>query len=133
LEAKGDWAGAQALWLQLIPPATPLQRAQLELALAMNHERSGHLAAVFDAGSPIKSPEIRRILLRNLAGPALLRQQAKAVDVTEEERDTALFTLLYKDLMRGHYRDFGADLALLPDPLPEKPSVPWDQSLSLFR
>ncbi|WP_343714531.1 hypothetical protein [Inquilinus sp.] len=132
LEAKGDWAGAQSLWLQLIPLAKPLQRAQLELALAMNYERSGKLAAVFEAGSPIRTPEIRRILLRNLAGQALLRQQAKATDATEEERDTALFTLLYKDLMRGHYRGFGTDLALLPDPLPEKPSVPWDQSLTLF-
>jgi hypothetical protein len=132
LEAKGDWAGAQALWLQLIPLAKPLQRAQLELALAMNYERSGKLATVFEPGSPIKSPEIRRILLRNLAGQALLRQQAKATKATEQERDTALFTLLYKDLMRGHYRSFGTDLALLPDPLPEKPSVPWDQSLTLF-
>ncbi len=132
LEAKGDWAGAQALWLQLIPLAKPLQRAQLELALAMNYERSGKLATVFEPGSPIKSPEIRRILLRNLAGQALLRQQAKATDATEQERDTALFTLLYKDLMRGHYRSFATDLALLPDPLPEKPSVPWDQSLTLF-
>lgn len=132
LEAKGDWAGAQALWLQLIPLAKPLQRAQLELALAMNYERSGKLAAVFEPGSPIKTPEIRRILLRNLAGQALLRQQAKAADATEEERRTALFTLLYKDLMRGHYRGFGTDLALLPDPLPEDPSVPWDQSLTLF-
>jgi len=132
LEAKGDWAGAQRLWLRLIPLARPLQRAQLELALAMNYERSGQLAAVFSPGSPIRSLEIREILLRNLAGPALLRQQAKASDATEEERDTALFTLLYKDLMRGRYRDFGADLALLPDPLPEKPSVPWDRSLTLF-
>jgi hypothetical protein len=133
LEAKGDWTEAQALWLQLIPLAKPLQRAQLELALAMNYERDGKLATVFEPGSPIKTPEIRRILLRNLADPALLRQQAKAADATEEERRTALFTLLYKDLMRGHYRGFGTDLALLPDPLPEDPSVPWDQSLTLFR
>ena len=113
-------------------PLDPLQRAQLELALAMNYERSGQLATVFSPGSPIRTQEVREILLRNLAGPALLRQQAKASDATEEERDTALFTLLYKDLMRGHYRDFGTDMALLPDPLPEKPSVPWDRSLTLF-
>jgi hypothetical protein len=134
LEAKGDWAGAQDLWLKLMPlvQQQPLQRAQLDLALAMNYERSGRLATVFAPDSPIQTPQIRQILLRNLAGPALLRQQAKAARAPETEQDTALFTLLYKDLLRGHYRDFGSDLALLPDPLPEKPSVPWDQSLSLF-
>ncbi|CRM24783.1 hypothetical protein [Pseudomonas sp. 37 R 15] len=110
LEAKPDWAGAQALWLQLLPLATqPLQRDQLELALAMNYERSGQLAKVFAADSPISAKQVRYILLRNVAGPDLLRQQiANASDPTE--RQSAQFVLLYKDLLHNQFATFADDL-----------------------
>ena len=110
LEAKQDWKGAEALWLQLLPLAKqPLQRDQLELALAMNYERSGQLAKVFAADSPISAKQVRYILLRNVAGPDLLRQQiANASDPTE--RQSAQFVLLYKDLLRGQYATFADDL-----------------------
>lgn len=75
LEAKQDWKGAEALWLQLPLAKQPLQRDQLELALTMNYERSGQLAKVFAADSPISAKQVRYILLRNVAGPDLLRQQ----------------------------------------------------------
>ncbi|MEX5594493.1 outer membrane assembly lipoprotein YfiO [Pseudomonas orientalis] len=110
LEAKQDWAGAQALWLQLLPLARqPLQRDQLELALAMNYERSGQLAKVFAADSPISAKQVRYILLRNVAGPDLLRQQiANASDPTE--RQSAQFVLLYKDLLHRQFATFTDDL-----------------------
>ena len=110
LEAKQDWKAAEALWLQLLPLAKqPLQRDQLELALAMNYERSGQLAKVFAADSPISAKQVRYILLRNVAGPDLLRQQvAKASDPTE--RQSAQFVLLYKDLLHGQYATFADDL-----------------------
>ncbi|RMT66197.1 hypothetical protein ALP29_03854 [Pseudomonas syringae pv. avii] len=110
LEAKQDWKAAEALWLQLLPLAKqPLQRDQLELALAMNYERSGQLAKVFAADSPISAKQVRYILLRNVAGPDLLRQQiANASDPTE--RQSAQFVLLYKDLLRGQYATFADDL-----------------------
>ncbi|WP_213152932.1 outer membrane assembly lipoprotein YfiO [Pseudomonas carnis] len=110
LEAKQDWKGAEALWLQLLPLAKqPLQRDQLELALAMNYERSGQLAKVFAADSPISAKQVRYILLRNVAGPDLLRQQiANASDPIE--RQSAQFVLLYKDLLRGQYATFADDL-----------------------
>ncbi|MDF2795954.1 MAG: outer rane assembly lipoprotein YfiO, partial [Pseudomonas orientalis] len=110
LEAKQDWAGAQALWLQLLPLAKqPLQRDQLELALAMNYERSGQLAKVFAADSPISAKQVRYILLRNVAGPDLLRQQiANASDPTE--RQSAQFVLLYKDLLHSQFATFADDL-----------------------
>jgi hypothetical protein len=110
LEAKQDWKGAEALWLQLLPLAKqPLQRDQLELALAMNYERSGQLAKVFAADSPISARQVRYILLRNVAGPDLLRQQiAKANDPTE--RQTAQFVLLYKDLLHRQFATFADDL-----------------------
>lgn len=110
LEAKQDWQGAEALWLQLLPLAKqPLQRDQLELALAMNYERSGQLAKVFSADSPISAKQVRYILLRNVAGPDLLRQQiAKASDPTE--RQSAQFVLLYKDLLHRQFATFADDL-----------------------
>ena len=119
LEAKQDWQGAEALWLQLLPLAKlPLQRDQLELALAMNYERSGQLAKVFAADSPISATQVRYILLRNVAGPDLLRQQiAQARDPLE--RETAQFVLLYKNLLRGQFASFLDDLKQLPTSAPE--------------
>ncbi len=119
LEAKQDWKGAEALWLQLLPLAKlPLQRDQLELALAMNYERSGQLAKVFAVDSPISAKQVRYILLRNIAGPELLRQQiAQASDPLE--RQTAQFVLLYKDLLRGQFATFAEDLKQLPASAPE--------------
>lgn len=119
LEAKQEWKGAEALWLQLLPLARqPLQRDQLELALAMNYERSGQLAKVFAADSPISAKQVRYILLRNVAGPQLLRQQlANASDPVE--RQTAQFVLLYKDLLHRQFATFADDLKLLPTPAPD--------------
>ncbi|OLF56724.1 outer membrane assembly lipoprotein YfiO [Pseudomonas chlororaphis] len=119
LEAKNDGAGAQALWLQLLPLAKqPLQREQLELALAMNYERNRQLAKVFAADSPIVSPQVRFTLLRHVAGPELLRQQiGQATDPVE--RHTAQFVLLYKDLLRSQYAAFASDLAQLPASAPD--------------
>ena len=119
LEAKQDWKAAEKLWLQLLPLAKqPLQRDQLELALAMNYERSGQLAKVFAADSPISAKQVRYILLRNSAGPDLLRQQiAQAHDPLE--RQTAQFVLLYKDLLRGQFATFDDDLKQLPASAPD--------------
>jgi hypothetical protein len=122
LEAKGRWAAARTLWRTLVPRAVqPLQREQVELAYAMNCERSGRLADVFAKDSPVTRPEIRRILLKHVAGPTLLRHQI-ATSTVSGERDTALFTLLWKELTGGRYRDFLADLARLPkDAEPPEP------------
>ncbi|TFY88359.1 outer membrane assembly lipoprotein YfiO [Pseudomonas nabeulensis] len=119
LEDKKDWQDAQSLWLKLLPLAKlPLQRDQIELALALNYERSGQLAKVFAADSPISAQQVRYILLRNVAGPDLLRQQiAQASDPLE--RETAQFVLLYKNLLRGQFATFLDDLKQLPTPAPE--------------
>ncbi|NWA29533.1 outer membrane assembly lipoprotein YfiO [Pseudomonas gingeri] len=113
LEAKQDPNGAEALWLQLLPQARqPLQREQVELALANHYERNQQVAKVFAGDSPIKTVQVRAILLRHIADAGLLRQVAQGEASTE--RDTALFVLLYKDLRLGHYADFAADLKQLP-------------------
>ena len=115
LEETGDHAGARARWLALMGAARPpYQHAVLELALAMNYERGGALAQVFAPASPIQDADIREILLKNAAGPALLRQRAKAADATEHERRVALDALLYKELTRGRYAAFLSDVAMAP-------------------
>jgi hypothetical protein len=136
LEAAKDPAGARMLWLQLLPLARPpLQRPPLELALAMNYEHDGRLAAVFAPASPIRDTAMRDILLRYSAGPDLLRQRARAADASGHERRMALFVLLYKELTRGRYSAFLADLALpQPPPAPkaEDDNAPPEPDLGWF-
>jgi len=126
-ESREQWKDAESVWLGLLPRATrPLQRGQLELALGFNYEQSDRLDLVFADGSPVETPGVRSILLRYAAGPDLLRRQAKNTTVPQAERERALFTLLYKDLMRGHYGDFGSDVAMLPPNVgTETPEWAW--------
>ena len=101
-------------WRELLPGATALyQRPVVELALALNLERAGKLAEVFAPGSPIGERAVREILLANVAGPDLLRVQARRADRPQHERDVALFTLLQKQLLYGNYAGFVSDLALV--------------------
>ena len=114
LDALGD-RNARGFWLEMISGTTqPFQRPAAELALALHDERNGKLDGLFDAASPVRTPAIREILLTKVAGPALLRRQAKDSAAPRHERDVALFVLLYKNLTRGAYRDFVADEALVP-------------------
>jgi hypothetical protein len=112
LEKLGD-RNAAGFWQELVGGTKDLyQRPAVELALAMNWERHGALDRVFAAGSPVTEPEIRSILLQHVAGAELLRSRAGAA--SRLEREVALFTLLYKDLSRGRFADFGRDVALVP-------------------
>jgi hypothetical protein len=113
LEAQKD-AGARDHWLALLPGAVqPLQRPAVELALALHDERAKALDQVFGADSKVTNPNIREILLRNVADAALLRRQAQDPSVPQHERDIALYVLLYKEVTRGHYKDFVKDVALV--------------------
>lgn len=113
LEAVGD-RNARGFWLEMLPGAkVEAQHSALELAIAYHDERTGGLARVFAAESPVDDPAMRAILLMNVADAGLLRKQATGAKA-KQERQLALFTLLYKELSRGAYRDFTADLALVP-------------------
>jgi hypothetical protein len=113
LAKRGDRLEA-GFWLELIEGANQrYQRPTVELGLALSYEKSGQLAKVFAADSPITDSFIRRRLLVKSAGPAILRAQAQNTARRQEERDVALFTLLHKELSRGKYADFNADLKLV--------------------
>jgi hypothetical protein len=79
----------------------------------MSYERDEQLAKVFAADSPIKAEKIRYILLSKAADADLLRQQVTQ-GTSDTERNTALFVLLYKDLMRSQFGAFSEDLKQLP-------------------
>ena len=113
-------------WRDMLAGAKGLyQRPAVELGLAMNLERSGKLAEVFAAGSPIGESQIREILMANVAGPDLLRAQAKRADRPQHERDVALFSLLYGQLLHGDYAGFLADSALIRAGAPSDGAT-WD-------
>lgn len=105
----------------LFPRATaPLQSETLQVALAMHDERHGHVERAFAAGSPVTDPELREILLVNVAGPDLLRARVADTTATARERGVARYVLLYKSLTRGRYADFLATAkGALPPPTAE--------------
>jgi hypothetical protein len=114
LQQLGD-RNARGFWLSLFPGATrPYQRPALELALAIQEERSGRLDLVFAPDSPVTHPVMRQMLLENVAGPDLLRQQATRPGAPKLEREVALYTLLEKELWRGFLPQFLGDLRLVP-------------------
>ena len=129
LEAVGD-RNAAGFWAELLPSATPpYARPAAELGLAWRRERAGALPLVFDPASPIRNPAIREILLTHAADAELLRRQAGAASAPMHERETALFTLLYKEITRGRYADFVADAARIPPGSPAKSDAGYTPSL----
>ncbi|AXF25732.1 hypothetical protein CUJ89_35500 [Burkholderia pyrrocinia] len=126
LEDSGQTDKARQLWRDLIPLAKfRFQREALELALAINLEQAGLVNDVFADDSLVQNAAIRAVLLQRTANADLLRAQAQNQATGGALRDTALYTLLYKELTRSHNADFIADAALVSgapaDPL--KPFV----------
>lgn len=113
LDAAGDKAARSALVALIAAARKPHQRGSAELALALHDERNKAVDNIFATNSAIRDADVREILLRYHAGPALLRKQA-AMAASEREQQVAIFTLLYKDLTRGAYGDFLRDLPLVP-------------------
>ncbi|VWC79153.1 hypothetical protein [Burkholderia contaminans] len=114
LEDSGQSDKARQLWRDLIPLATfRFQREALELALAINLEQAGLVNDAFADDSPVQNAAIRAVLLQRSANADLLRAQAQNQATGGALRDTALYTLLYKELTRSHYAEFIADAALV--------------------
>ncbi|HHY6929989.1 TPA: hypothetical protein ACV4T7_003930 [Burkholderia ambifaria] len=114
LEDSGQGDKARQLWRDLIPLAKlRFQREALELALAINLEQAGLVNDVFADDSLVQNAAIRAVLLQRTANADLLRAQAQNHAAGGALRDTALYTLLYKELTRSHYADFIADTALV--------------------
>ncbi|WEK46217.1 MAG: hypothetical protein P0Y56_14540 [Candidatus Andeanibacterium colombiense] len=107
--------GEEAFWRRLIGGSTGLyQRPAAELGLALLWERSGRLPLVFAPDSPVQDSMIRKLLIEKVAGPDILRAEARSAARPKAERDLALLTLLYKQLRRGQYAAFVGDVKLVP-------------------
>lgn len=105
---------AASIWRQLLSSSGEQhQREAVELAYARHEERQGRVATLFEPGSPIATPVLRKRLLAYVAGADLLRAQARQ-GPTQDERELAALTLLYKELSRGRYAEFVQDLSLVP-------------------
>lgn len=123
LEATKD-PNARGFWLELIRGTDPVyQRPIIELAVALNDEQSGKVGRVFAADSVVRNPAMREVLLRNVAGPELLRQQASNKKVDYAERETALFMLLEKSLSYGQFDTFLSAVPLIPSVREAQPKV----------
>jgi hypothetical protein len=122
LMAQQQWPQAEAQWQQLLA-AKPdaLQQQVLQLALAMTLERADKLATLFAADSPVQSLALRDPLLRFSAAAPLLRTLVADGSVAAEQRNTALYSLLVKDLSHGHYAEFLQDKTLLAQAQTPKP------------
>jgi hypothetical protein len=115
LESTGRAQDANALWRGLLATSDDALRAALpQLALALNDERTGKLAEVFAPGSPVREPALHRPLLKHAAPPDLLRAVIGRAEASAEDKSTALFTLLYKELAHGDVRGFGDSFAQFP-------------------
>ncbi|GAA4502030.1 hypothetical protein [Pseudaeromonas paramecii] len=122
LMGLGRWPEAEQHWRQLRQGrVSEAQGKLLDLALAMTLERADQLDNLFAADSGLTDPRLREPLLRFSAAAPLLRQLAQNKQLPREQRNTALFTLLYKDLTRGHYADFLQDKLLMGPALGQEP------------
>jgi hypothetical protein len=114
-ESQRRWQDGNKLWRGMLTAATgPLRAALLQLALALNDERSGKLAEVFQQNALVRDPALHRPLLKYAAAPALLRDVVTSSTTSATDKGTALFTLLYKTLVKGDYRGFNEILAKFP-------------------
>ncbi len=126
--AKASDTSEARFWAGLIAIAQPVfQRPFAELGLAIHWQQANRLDLVFAAGSPVEDTTIRKILIQTIAPAVILRAEAGNPTRPADERDVARFTLLYKDLSRQAYADFGRDVALVPaDALVRPDSQFWD-------
>jgi hypothetical protein len=119
LDAVAD-RNARGFWLSLFDGAVqPYQREALELALALHEERSGGVDRVFAPDSRVRHPLLRQLLLEHVAGPDLLRRQARDRQAPRQEREAAAYVLLAKELRHGLFREFVDDSGLVPADAPE--------------
>lgn len=122
-----DQAVALTHWEKLLKRSLfPLQHEQIALAWALNQARQGQLDAIFSSSSPFTSEPARIVLLKNQAGPELLRKQVQDTQNNITERDPALDTLLSKELLFGRFVEFLADQPLVKT-LPQEPSANQSQ------
>jgi len=115
LEALKRWTEAEKLLTDLFKHSKRFgQKAQLQLAFAQSYERSGKVGLAFEPNSQVTNSILHRRLIKQSASATLLENILKQENIIEENKATALFTLLYKHLIHNQYAEFIRIMELYP-------------------
>lgn len=115
MDAAEKFDEERKLLLKMLPVSKlPLQSEQIQLELANLEQHTGQVERVFAADSVIRDRAIRTILVEYSATPAMLRKRIKDATEDPEVMNAAMYTLLYKELTGGYYKEFQTDLGLMP-------------------
>jgi hypothetical protein len=125
LEAGKQYDKERQLVLEMWPLATlPLQREQLQLALARVEVLSGRTDRIFAPDSLVRDEATRTIVVEYTASAEMLRQRIKDPKENADVVNAALYSLLYKEITGAKYQAFQTDLALMP-PHPQDLLTPF--------
>ena len=112
LMAQKQWPAARDFWLKLLKLSQDAEQQQyVQSRLAATLVYSGNPEAIFAADSAITSLRYRSRVLKAVASPERLRQQASQ-GPNNEERTIALHTLLVRDLTENRFSDWLNDKKL---------------------
>lgn len=125
LEAGKQYVKERKLVFEMWPLARlPLERDQLQLALARIEVLSGRTDRIFTSDTLIREQAIRTIVVEYTASAEMLRQRIKDPKEDTKVVDAAMYSLLYKELTGAKYETFQSDLALMP-PHPQELLAPF--------
>jgi outer membrane protein assembly factor BamD (BamD/ComL family) len=112
LMAQKQWPAARDFWLKLLKLSQDAEQQQyVQAKLAATLVFSGDTEAIFAADSAITNLRFRSRVLKTVASPERLRQQASQ-GPNNEERTIALHTLLVRDLTENRFSDWLKDRKL---------------------
>jgi len=112
LMAQKQWPAARNFWLKLLKLSQDAEQQQyVQAKLAATLVFSGDTEAIFAADSAITNLRFRSRVLKTVASPERLRQQASQ-GPNNEERTIALHTLLVRDLTENRFSDWLKDRKL---------------------
>ncbi|MFJ5851513.1 hypothetical protein ACIQCT_01000 [Enterobacter cancerogenus] len=107
-----QWPTARKHWLNLLALNPGFEQQQyLQANLAATEVYDNHTDRIFMPDSHVTNLRYRSLVLKTVASPQLLRQQAKQ-GPNKEEQTIALHSLLLKDLINGKYKEWLDDIAL---------------------
>jgi len=112
LMAQKQWPAARDFWLKLLKLSQDAEQQQyVQAKLAATLVFSGDTEAIFAADSAITNLRFRSRVLKTVASPERLRQQASQ-GPNNEERTIALQTLLVRALTENRFSDWLKDRKL---------------------
>ncbi len=112
LMGQKQWFSARDFWQQLLKLSQDNEQQQyIQAKLAASLVYGGDVAAIFSPGSVVNNLRFRSRILKTVASPELLRQQASQ-GPNNEERTIALHTLWVRDLTENRFSDWLNDRKL---------------------